>query len=83
MGMNPVPSIAPSSTNNALANLQKKHGMANSKYFFPLNDNCVELQFAGAQSLAKGNDRELHTNSELGLVASGVSPESANRAIIQ
>jgi len=66
-----VPSIAPSSTNNALANLQKKHGMAN------------KLQFAGAQSLAKGNDRELHTNSELGLVASGVSPESANRAIIQ
>ena len=86
-GPTPVQSIVPGSTNNALANLQMKHGMvSNSKSLFISHNELhfsVELKIAGAQALTNnGNGRELHNNSELGLIASGQSPESANRAII-
>ena len=38
------------------------------------------LKIAGAASLQRG-DRELNSNSELGLIAAGQSPESGNRMI--
>jgi hypothetical protein len=50
--------------------LQKKHGLVSNS-----------LKIAGAASLQRGNERELNTNSELGLIAAGTSPENGNRLI--